>query len=114
MVSVGVALLSSMAPFVRQFTLDSPKVSRDERVRFADVHTDHECDIADSLGTEASTLRSQGCSTIPCLVSAFAKRGYIIVAKRSINFANQKACKFDAQIFADSSIVTSEISKTSC
>ena len=47
-------------------------------------------DIADFLGTEASILYSQGSSTIPCVTSAFAKRGDIIVADLGINFAIQK------------------------
>ncbi|KAI9452056.1 serine palmitoyltransferase [Lactarius psammicola] len=55
-----------------------------------DVHMDLERDIADFLGTEASILYSQGFSTIPCVISAFAKRGDIIVADRGINFAIQK------------------------
>ncbi|KAH9046653.1 serine palmitoyltransferase [Lactarius hengduanensis] len=49
-----------------------------------------ERDIADFLGTEASILYSQGFSIIPCVISAFAKRGDIIVADRGINFAIQK------------------------
>ncbi len=51
---------------------------------------DLERDIADFLGTEASILYSQGFSTIQCVISAFAKRGDIIVADRGINFAIQK------------------------
>ena len=51
---------------------------------------DLERDIADFLGTEASNLYYQGFSTIPCVISAFAKRGDIIVADRGINFAIQK------------------------
>ncbi|KAH9060253.1 serine palmitoyltransferase [Lactarius vividus] len=55
-----------------------------------DVHLNLERDIADFLGTEASIFYSQGFSTIPCVISAFAKRGDIIVADRGINFAIQK------------------------
>ncbi|KAH9052200.1 serine palmitoyltransferase [Lactarius vividus] len=55
-----------------------------------DVHMDLERDIADFLGTEASILYSQGFSTIPCVISAFAKRGDIIVADRGVNFGIQK------------------------
>ena len=62
----------------------------DEQFRFADVHMDLGRDIADFLGTEASILYSQGFSTIPCVISAFAKRGDIIVADLGINFAIQK------------------------
>ena len=47
-------------------------------------------DIADFFSTEASILYSQGFSTIPCVISAFAKRGDIIVADLGINFAIQK------------------------
>ncbi|KAH8986390.1 pyridoxal phosphate-dependent transferase [Lactarius hatsudake] len=61
-----------------------------EWLRSADVHTNLERDIADFLGTEASILYSQGFSTIPCVISAFAKRGDIIVADRGVNFAIQK------------------------
>ena len=64
--------------------------SSDERIRLVDVHMDLERDIADVLGTESSILYSQGFSTIPCVIPAFAKRGDIIVADRSINFAIQK------------------------
>ncbi|KAH8986387.1 serine palmitoyltransferase [Lactarius hatsudake] len=49
-----------------------------------DVHTNLERDIADFLGTEASILYSQGFSTIPCVISVFAKRGDIIVADRGV------------------------------
>jgi serine palmitoyltransferase len=48
---------------------------------------DPERDTADFLGTQASILYSQGFSTIPCMITAFAKRGDIIVAYRGINFA---------------------------
>ncbi|KAI9439806.1 serine palmitoyltransferase [Lactarius indigo] len=56
----------------------------------ADVHVDLERDIADFLGTETSILNSQGFSTIPSVISAFAKHGDIIVSDRGINFAIQK------------------------
>ena len=51
---------------------------------------DLERDIADFLGTETSILYSQGLSTIPCVISAFAKCSDIIVADRGMNFAIQK------------------------
>ncbi len=51
---------------------------------------DLERDIADFLGTEASILYPQDFSTIPCVISTFAKRGDIIVADWGINFAIQK------------------------
>jgi len=55
-----------------------------------DVHMDFERDIAEFLGTEASILYSQGFSTISSVIPAFCKRGDIIVADRSVNFAIQK------------------------
>ena len=64
--------------------------SPDEQIRLVDVHMDLERDIADFLGTESSILYSQGFSTIPCVIPAFAKRGDIIVADRCINFDIQK------------------------
>jgi serine palmitoyltransferase len=51
---------------------------------------DLENDIADFLGTEAAILYSQGFSTISSVIPAFCKRGDIIVADRSVNFAIQK------------------------
>ena len=51
---------------------------------------DLERDVAGFLGTEASILHYQGTSTIPSVISAFAKRGEIIVADRGIDFAIQK------------------------
>ena len=56
----------------------------------ADVHLDLERNIAEFLGTEASILYSQGFSTICSVIPAFCKRGDIIVADRSVNFAIQK------------------------
>jgi hypothetical protein len=41
---------------------------------------DLECDIVDFLDTEASILYSKGFSTIPRVISAFAKREDITVA----------------------------------
>lgn len=51
---------------------------------------DLERDITDFLGTEATILYSQAFATIPSVISAFAKRGDIIVADRGVNFAIQK------------------------
>ena len=67
------AAVDSTVPLVRFFLLMAPRV--DERFRFADVRKDLERNIADFLSTEASTLYSQGFSTIPCVISAFARRG---------------------------------------
>lgn len=55
-----------------------------------DVHIDLERNIAEFLGTEASILYSQGFSTISSVIPAFCKRGDVIVADRSVNFAIQK------------------------
>ncbi|KIJ64715.1 hypothetical protein HYDPIDRAFT_111301 [Hydnomerulius pinastri MD-312] len=55
-----------------------------------DVHLNLERDIAEFLGTESSILYSQGFSTISSVIPAFCKRGDIIVADRSVNFAIQK------------------------
>ncbi|KAH0831343.1 serine palmitoyltransferase [Lanmaoa asiatica] len=55
-----------------------------------DVHLDLERNIAEFLGTESSILYSQGFSTISSVIPAFCKRGDIIVADRSVNFAIQK------------------------
>ncbi|KAF9225009.1 PLP-dependent transferase [Gyrodon lividus] len=55
-----------------------------------DVHIDLERDIAKFLGTESSIIYSQGLSTISSVLPAFCKRGDIIVADRSVNFAIQK------------------------
>lgn len=55
-----------------------------------DVHTELEKSIADFLGTEDAILYSQGFSTVSSVIPAFCKRGDIIVADRSINFAIQK------------------------
>lgn len=51
---------------------------------------DFERDVADFLGTEAAILYSQGFSTISSVITAFCKRGDIIVADRGVNFAIQK------------------------
>ncbi|KAF9233818.1 serine palmitoyltransferase [Melanogaster broomeanus] len=55
-----------------------------------DVHLQLERDIAEFLGTESSILYSQAFSTISSVIPAFCKRGDIIVADRSVNFAIQK------------------------
>ena len=73
--------------FIPPLLLTAPWI--DERFRFADVHMDLERDIADFLSNEASILYSQGSSTIPCVISAFAKRGDIVV-DCGISFAIQK------------------------
>ncbi|KAI1792788.1 serine palmitoyltransferase [Ganoderma leucocontextum] len=57
---------------------------------FQDVHLQFEKDIADFLGTESAILYSQAFSTIGSVIPAFCKRGDVIVADRSVNFAIQK------------------------
>lgn len=42
------------------------------------------------MGAESSILYSQGFSTISSVISAFAKRGDVVVADRGVNFAIQK------------------------
>ncbi|KAF8938793.1 serine palmitoyltransferase [Dissophora ornata] len=55
-----------------------------------DVHINLEQDIARFLGTEATIIYAQGFSTISSVISAFSKRGDIIVADEGCNFAIQK------------------------
>lgn len=45
-----------------------------------DVHINLEKDIARFLGTESAIIYAQGFSTIASVISAFSKRGDIIVA----------------------------------
>jgi serine palmitoyltransferase len=54
------------------------------------VHLELERNLADFLGTESAILYSQSFSTIPSVISAFAKRHDVIVADRGVNFAIQK------------------------
>ena len=58
--------------------------------RQVDVHIELERNISEFLGTEAAILYSQGFSTISSVIPAFCKRGDVIVADRSVNFAIQK------------------------
>lgn len=55
-----------------------------------DVHMQLESDIARFLGTANCIIYSQGFSTIASVISAFSKRGDIIVADRGVNYAIQK------------------------
>jgi serine palmitoyltransferase len=88
MASGAVDLLDSTEPLVNAADSDMPW---DADVQYVlDVHLDLERDIAEFLGTEASILYSQGFSTISSVIPAFCKRGDIIVADRSVNFAIQK------------------------
>ncbi|KAF9205646.1 serine palmitoyltransferase component [Haplosporangium sp. Z 27] len=52
-----------------------------------DVHIDLEKDIARYLGTESAIIYAQGFSTIASVISAFSKRGDIIVADEGCSFA---------------------------
>ncbi|KAF9192044.1 serine palmitoyltransferase component [Haplosporangium sp. Z 11] len=52
-----------------------------------DVHIDLEKDIARYLGTESAIIYAQGFSTIASVISAFSKRGDIIVVDDGSNFA---------------------------
>ena len=44
-----------------------------ERFRLVDIRVDLERDVTGFSGTEAWIIFSQGCSTIPCVISAFPK-----------------------------------------
>ncbi|KAG0315558.1 serine palmitoyltransferase component [Dissophora globulifera] len=55
-----------------------------------DVHIELEKNIARYLGTESAIIYAQGFSTIASVISAFAKRGDIIVVDDGSNFAIQK------------------------
>ena len=50
-----------------------------------DVHIKVESDIATHLGTEACIIYAHNTSTIPSVMSSFAKRGDILVADRACN-----------------------------
>jgi serine palmitoyltransferase len=64
-----------------------------------DVHLNLERDIAAHYGTESAIIDAQSFSTISSMISAFCKRGDIIVADRAVNFPIRKG------IHASSSIV---------
>ena len=55
-----------------------------------DVHIKTEADIATHLGTPACIVYAQAFSTISSVISAFSKRGDIIVADRAVNYAIRK------------------------
>jgi serine palmitoyltransferase len=63
-----------------------------------DVHLKLEQDIAHHLGTEDTILYSQSFSTISSVISAFCKRGDIIVADRAVNFAIRKGIQASRSI----------------
>ncbi|TIA07794.1 PLP-dependent transferase [Aureobasidium pullulans] len=52
-----------------------------------DLHMDVEANIASFLGTESCLLYSQAFSTMSSIISAFAKRGDVIVADEACNYS---------------------------
>ncbi|CAK3821350.1 serine palmitoyl transferase subunit [Lecanosticta acicola] len=63
-----------------------------------DVHTKLESDIAAHFGTEDTVVYSQSFSTISSVISAFCKRGDIIVADRAVNFSIRKGIQASRSI----------------
>lgn len=55
-----------------------------------DVHMKSEADIASHVGMPACIIYAQSFSTISSVIPAFCKRGDIIVADRSVNYAIRK------------------------
>jgi serine palmitoyltransferase len=55
-----------------------------------DVHLKLEEDIAAHFGTENAIIYAQSFSTVSSMISAFCKRGDIIVADRAVNFPIRK------------------------
>ena len=55
-----------------------------------DVHMKTEADVAAHLGTAACIIYAQSFSTISSVIPSFSKRGDIIVADKSVNFAIRK------------------------
>ena len=55
-----------------------------------DVHLKLEAEIASHMGTESAIIYAQSFSTISSMISAFCKRGDIIVADRAVNFPIRK------------------------
>ncbi|KAJ8607588.1 hypothetical protein MRB53_040219 [Persea americana] len=63
-----------------------------------DVHMRSEADIAAHLGTPACIIYAQSFSTISSVLPAFCKRGDVIVADRSVNFAIRKGIQISRSI----------------
>ncbi|KAF9378123.1 serine palmitoyltransferase component [Podila verticillata] len=63
-----------------------------------DVHINLEKDIARFLGTESAIIYAQGFSTVASVISAFSKRGDIIVADEGCNFAIQKGTQISRSV----------------
>lgn len=58
--------------------------------RSKDVHLDLEAKIAEFLNVEEAVLYSYGFSTVASTIPAYSKKGDIIFADESVNFAIQK------------------------
>ncbi|KXT04102.1 hypothetical protein AC578_4892 [Pseudocercospora eumusae] len=63
-----------------------------------DVHLKLEKDIAAHFGTENTVIYSQSFATISSVISAFCKRGDIIVADRAVNFPIRKGIQASRSI----------------
>jgi len=63
-----------------------------------DVHLNLERDIAAHYGTESAIIYAQSFSTISSMISAFCKRGDIIVADRAVNFPIRKGIQASRSI----------------
>lgn len=63
-----------------------------------DVHLNLEQDIAAHYGTESAIIYAQSFSTISSMISAFCKRGDIIVADRAVNFPIRKGIQASRSI----------------
>jgi serine palmitoyltransferase len=55
-----------------------------------DVHMQTEADVAAHLGTAACIIYAQSFSTISSVIPSFSKRGDIVVADKSVNYAVRK------------------------
>ncbi|KAI1316142.1 serine palmitoyltransferase component [Mortierella claussenii] len=63
-----------------------------------DVHIELEKDIARFLGTESAIIYAQGFATIASVISAFSKRGDVIVADEGCNFAILKGTQISRSV----------------
>ncbi|GAM83300.1 hypothetical protein ANO11243_012870 [Dothideomycetidae sp. 11243] len=63
-----------------------------------DVHGQLEADVAAHIGLPAAIVYAQSFSTVSSVIPAFAKRGDIIVADRSINYAIRKGLQISRSI----------------
>jgi hypothetical protein len=90
MVSRHVDRLVSTVPWVSRTAKVYTQVQVLTFERLVDVHTQLENDIARFLGIDSVIVYSQSFSTITSVIPAFAKRGDVVVADKSVNFAIQK------------------------